>query len=116
MSRSLTRRRHCRHRGFTRIRQAASDSFAFLTDQAVRLLAIEEAEGVHGSLCADGESTQTPGARSNQFTFEDVQDAVEATDIDLTAKQINSLDFDNGTEMMRNTQSISLPPSGWLRC
>ena len=111
MSRALTRRRHCKHRTFPRLRHSVSgrgsDSLDFLTDQANRIRAAEAGEGVHDSLCAEGDSAQTPGARSNQFTFEDVQAADDPFDIGLTFAQTKSLDFDGANEAMTNMAGIS---------
>ncbi len=118
MSRGFTRTRHCRHNSFDRVARRVNsqanpgqpnDVHQFAIDQNVRLDTDEGTEGIHDSLCdADGDSPQTPGFRSNQFTFEDVQAAAKAADIGLTLRtQKNSLDFDGVTETMRNIQGIS---------
>ncbi len=41
------------------------------------------ADGVSAAYCAEGDSAQTPLGRSNQFTFEDVQAATTASDVNL---------------------------------
>ncbi len=61
-----------------------SDRLRFNDDQAQRLvLTVDEAVDVHDVMCADGDSAQEPGGRSNQYTYEDVQDAADPSDIGL---------------------------------
>ncbi len=63
-----------------------SDWLKFDENETNRLGDIDPAlaSGVSAAYCADGDSAQTPGGRSNQFTFEDVQAAASASDIGLT--------------------------------
>ncbi len=64
-----------------------SDRLRFNEDQAHRLGSIPSnfgEEAIHDTTCADGDSAQTPGGRSNQYTFEDVLAASIPGDIGLT--------------------------------
>ncbi len=64
-----------------------SDQLRFNEDQAHRLASIPSSfgeEAIHEVMCADGDSAQTPGGRSNQHTFEDVVAASIPGDIGLT--------------------------------
>ncbi len=62
-----------------------SDWLKFDENEANRISDINStvADGVSDAYCAEGDSAQTPLGRSNQFTFEDVQAAVTASDINL---------------------------------
>ncbi|MEE8551533.1 MAG: LamG-like jellyroll fold domain-containing protein [Gemmatimonadota bacterium] len=114
MARSLTRRRHGRHRSFDRVRQDAGDSLAFVTDEAARLSVFEGARGVHDAMHLE----QGEGSSSS---FEQVQVATDPVDIGLIPTV--SLDFDGVSEQMRNleTPGLSLGTSGdftwagWLK-
>lgn len=62
-----------------------TDALRYLRDAAQRLnLASDGLEELHGVTCADGASSQTPGPRSNQYTFEDVNAASTPGDVGLT--------------------------------
>lgn len=92
MGRDLTRRRHGRHRDFDRLRRG-SDSLGFLSEQQTRLDAAEGTEGVHDSMhLVQGED--------ESFTFEDVQDASDPSDIGLSPS------------FTAQTQSINIPVDG----
>lgn len=62
-----------------------SDVQRFDTEQTNRLGDMDgnAQNSVHDAYCADGSSDQQPGGRSNQFTFEDVQAAASANDLNL---------------------------------
>ncbi len=98
MARAITRRRHGRHRDFDRTRRG-EDTLDFLAEQQVRLDAAEADEGIFDSM-------HLVQSEDEFFTFEEVQQTSDPTDLGLTpsfAAQTQSIDFDGSTEGFLNT-------------
>lgn len=103
MARSLTRKRHCRHRDFTRLArrtgytgtnetvvgyQAAlniPDELQYVVDAAARITLVSDGDSdVYEAMRTDGDTGGVVGNRTNTYTFEDVDAASIPGDLGLT--------------------------------
>jgi len=103
MARSLTRKRHCRHRDFTRLSRRSGytgtnenvtgyqanlilpDELQYIVDAAARLSLVSDGDSdVYAALCLEQGDADAVGARTNLYTFEDVDAASSPGDIGLT--------------------------------
>lgn len=103
MSRSLTRKRHCRHRSFTRLARRSGytgtnesvvgfqaalvqpDELQYVVDAAARLsLASDGDSDVYEALRTEATEAVVVAGRTNVYTFEDVDAASLPADIGLT--------------------------------
>ena len=103
MARSLTRKRHCRHRNFSRLARRSGytgtnetvvgvqaaltipDELQFVVDAAARITLLSDGDSdVYEAMRTDGDKSDAVGARTNLYTFEDVNAAAIPGDLGLT--------------------------------
>lgn len=103
MARSLTRKRHCRHRDFSRLARRSGytgtnesvvgfqanlvlpDELQYVVDAAARLSLVSDGDSdVYEAMRTDGTAADAVGFRTNLYTFEEVDAASAPADIGLT--------------------------------